>query len=150
INGNPGTRSLQGSHPYWLGHDRVMADEFFRPYFSFGIWASGEALPGFWYQTMISNNSSSLGITANQLDRKMTTGGSIWWMPTTHEFGPRGAYGDWEKHDKVATRFGLSSVFSPEQRLNDPATDLPDNTTLKLADGLNVFDTGSLAPGVTV
>ena len=26
INGNPGTRSLQGSHPYWLGHDRVMSD----------------------------------------------------------------------------------------------------------------------------
>jgi hypothetical protein len=25
INGLPGTRSLQGSHPYWLGHDRVMA-----------------------------------------------------------------------------------------------------------------------------
>ena len=34
LNGLPGTRSLQGSHPYWLGHDRVMADEFFRPYFS--------------------------------------------------------------------------------------------------------------------
>ena len=31
INGNPGSRSLQGSHPYWLGNDRVMADEFFRP-----------------------------------------------------------------------------------------------------------------------
>lgn len=36
INGNPGSRSLQGSHPYWLGHDRVMADEFFRPYFEIG------------------------------------------------------------------------------------------------------------------
>src|SRR5688572_27540502 len=35
INGFPGTRSLQGSHPLWLGHDRVMADEFFRPYFSY-------------------------------------------------------------------------------------------------------------------
>ena len=41
LNGNPGTRSLQGSHPYWLGHDRVMADEFFRPYFGSGVWASG-------------------------------------------------------------------------------------------------------------
>ena len=30
--GNPGSRSLSGSHPFWLGHDRVMADEFFRPF----------------------------------------------------------------------------------------------------------------------
>ena len=42
LNGLPGTRSLQGSHPYWLGHDRVMADEFFRPYFTYGVWAQGE------------------------------------------------------------------------------------------------------------
>ena len=43
LNGNPGSRSLQGSHPYWLGHDRVMADEFFRPFFNSGVWATGEA-----------------------------------------------------------------------------------------------------------
>ena len=46
LNGNPGTRSLQGSHPYWLGNDRVMADEFFRPFFGSGVWAQGEVLPG--------------------------------------------------------------------------------------------------------
>ena len=40
--GIPGTRSLQGSHPFWLGHDRVMADEFFRPFFGSGVWAQGE------------------------------------------------------------------------------------------------------------
>src|SRR3954452_9219751 len=72
----------------------------------------------------------------------------MWWMPTTHEFGPRGAYGDWERHDKLATRFGFSSTHSPEQRLPD-ANGKPKNTTLRLADSLNVFDTGSLAPGVT-
>ena len=43
LNGNPGTRSLQGSHPFWLGHDRVMADEFFRPFFGSGVWVQGEA-----------------------------------------------------------------------------------------------------------
>ena len=150
INGNPGTRSLQGSHPYWLGHDRVMADEFFRPYFSFGVWAQGEPVTGLWYNAMVGNNSSSLGITATQLDRNLTTGGSLWWMPTTHEFGPRGAFGDWEMHENVATRFGVSAVWSPEERLTDPVSGDSDNTTLRLADSLNVFDTGSLAPGVTV
>jgi hypothetical protein len=149
LNGNPGTRSLQGSHPFWLGTDRVMADDFFRPFFGSGVWAQGEPVPGLWYNAMVSNNSSSLGVKATQLDRKFTTGASVWWMPTTHEFGPRGAYGDWEMHEKVATRFGISTVYSPEQRFTD-SSGAPGNTTIRLADSLNVFDTGSLAPGVTV
>jgi len=149
IAGNPGSRSLLGSHPYWLGHDRVMADEFFRPYFGSGIWAIGELMPGFWYDAMVSNNNSALGVTASQLDRKMTVGGSLWWMPTTHEFGPRGAYGDWEWHEEVATRFGISAVNSPEQSFAD-FDGKPGNTTLRLADSVNLFETGALAPGVTV
>jgi hypothetical protein len=83
------------------------------------------------------------------LDRKFTYGGSMWWMPTTKEFGPKGAYGDWERHEQVATRFGFSTTWSPEQRFTT-STGSPDNTTLRLADSLNVFDEGSLAPGVTV
>lgn len=151
INGNPGTRSLQGSHPYWLGHDRVMADEFFRPYFTYGVWANGEVAPGLWYSAQIGNNSSALGITASQLDDKMDTGGvSMWWMPTTQEFGPRGAYGDWEYHDEIATRVGFSTTTSTETRQFDRASEDTENTILKLADGVNLFETGSLAPGVTI
>ena len=150
LNGLPGTRSLQGSHPYWLGHDRVMADEFFRPYFGYGLWAQGEIVPGLWYNAMAGNNLSSLGIKASQLDRDLSGGASVWWMPTTHEFGPRGAYGDWEMHEKLATRFGVSAVYSPEERFTDANDGSTGNTTIKLADSLNVFDTGALAPGVTV
>lgn len=149
INGNPGSRSLQGSHPYWLAHDRVMADEFFRPFFTQGMWANGEVAPGLWYSAMVGNTSSTLGVTASALDRQFTYGASVWWMPTTKEFGPRGAYGDWEMHQEVATRFGFSSVYSPEERYTDIGSD-PGNTVLKLADSLNVFSTGALAPGVTV
>jgi len=150
INGSPGTRSLQGSHPYWLGHDRVMADEFFRPYFSFSVWGQGELVPGLWYNASVANNSSSLGVTAAQLDRHMTAGASMWWMPTTHEFGPKGGYGDWEYHEKVATRVGFSTTESREQRFTDAVTGDTGNTTIKLADSLNVFDPGALAPGATV
>ena len=150
LNGLPGTRSIQGSHPYWLAPDRVMADEFFRPYFTNGVWAQGEVLPGLWYNVILGNNNSSLGIKATDLDRKFSYGGSAWWMPTTHEFGPRGAYGDWEYHEKVATRFGFGIVKSPENRQISDSTGPPNNTTLRLADSLNVFDTGSLAPDVTV
>ena len=93
-----------------------MADEFFRPFFTQGVWANGELFRGFWYNVLVGNSSSALGVTAVQLDRRFTYGGSIWWMPTTGEFGPRGAYGDWEWHKKIATRFGMSSVVSQEQR----------------------------------
>ena len=149
VAGNPGTRSLLGSHPYWLGHDRVMADEFFRPFFGSGVWAIGEITPGLWYDAMLSNNNSALGVKASQLDRKFTSGASLWWMPTTHEFGPRGGYGDYEYHEDVATRFGISEVFSPEQSFAD-ANSSPGNTTLRLADSVNLFETGALAPGVTI
>ena len=149
LNGLPGTRSLVGSHPYWLGNDRVMADEFFRPFFTNGIWASGEPVPGLWYVGMIGNNLSALGITANQLTRSFASGGSVWWMPTTKEFGPQGAYGDWEDHEHLATRFGVSAMRSRENRFSDSVSGDPDNTTIRLADSLNVFSPGSLAPGVT-
>jgi hypothetical protein len=150
IAGNPGTRSLQGSHPYWLGHDRVLADEFFRPYFGSGVWAQGELTPGLWYNAQVTNSNSQLGVTAVELDRRFTFSGSTWWMPTTREFGPRGGYGDYEWHEKVATRVGLSTTYSPEQRYTDGVTGATTNTTLRLADSVNVFDRGALAPNVTI
>jgi hypothetical protein len=150
LNGNPGTRTLQGSHPFWLGHDRVVADEFFRPFFGSGVWAQGELTPGFWYNVVTTNNNSSLGVKTSQLDRTFSSGASVWWMPTTKEFGPRGGYGDWEWHEELATRVGVSSTFSPEQRFTNAATAASENTTIRLADSVNVFDTGALADGLTV
>jgi hypothetical protein len=70
-------------------------------------------------------------------------------MPTTKEFGPRGAYGDWEMHEKLATRFGFSVSRSPEQRFTDVG-EAPSNTSLRLVDSVNLFETGSLVPGTTI
>jgi len=128
----------------------VMADEFFRPYFGSGLYAAGEVVPGLWYNATLSNSNSALGVKASQLDRKFTWGSSVWWMPTTQEFGPRGAYGDWEHHDRLATRFGMSYTNSPEQSFRSSQGGSPENTTLRLADSVNLFETGALAPGVTV
>jgi hypothetical protein len=149
INTLSGTRSVMGSHPFWLANDRVMADEFFRPSFTGGVWVNGELFPGLWYHVAFANNLSQLGIAANQLDRGLGTGATLWWMPTTHEFGPNGSYGDWDYHEKLATRFGISTARSRENRQLQSNTS-PENTQIKLADSLNVFDPGSLAPGVTV
>lgn len=151
VNGLPGTRSLQGSHPYWLGSDRVMADDFFRPGFTGGIWATGQILPRVYYTAMLGNNLSQLGINAAKLTRNLTPAVSIWLLPTTGEFGPRGGFGDYEWHHDLATRFGVSYTYSREDRFNQIGVNQgPDNTQTRLADSLLLFATGSLAPGVTV
>ena len=42
----------------------------------------------------------------------------LWlWLPfpLLAWLGPKGAFGDWEMHEKVATRFGVSALASPEE-----------------------------------
>jgi len=148
-NAYPGTMSLQGSHPYWESYDRVMADEFFRPYFSQGIFAKGNLLRTLEYRWMFGNNNSNLDVPAVKLDRKLSFGAALTWLPTTGEFGPRGAFGDYESHEKLATRFNLAYTYSPEER-QSPIGQPAGNTTLRLSDSLNIFDTGAFANGVTV
>lgn len=148
-NAYPGTMSLQGSHPYWTSYDRVMADEYFRPFFSQGVFAQGNLTSALQYRWMVGNNNSNLDTPAVKLDRDLSGGFAFTWLPTTHEFGPRGAFGDFENHEKLATRFNLAYTYSPEDRqaaLGSPTT----NTTLRIGDSLNVFDPNTFANGVTV
>jgi cell division protein FtsB len=148
-NAYPGTQSLQGSHPYWESYDRVMADEFFRPYFSQGVFAKGNLLPKLEYRWMFGNNNSNLDVPAIKLDRDLSAGAALTWYPTTGEFGPRGAFGDYEDHQHLATRFNLAYTYSPEDR-QSPIGTPANNTTLRITDSLNLFDTGTLVPGVTI
>ncbi len=151
VNALPTTRSLQGSHPLWQANDRVMADEYFRAGFSGGIWATGEVVPRLHYTVTVTNNLSQLGITASQLTRDLGKGFSLLYMPTTGEFGPRGAYGDWEWHEKLATRFGGGYGHSREDRFNTDYTTVgSSNTQVKISDSQNLFDVGALADSVTV
>ena len=147
--GLPGTRSMHGSHPYWPSYDRVMADEFFRPYFTQGVKVQGDIVKGLTYEFVVGNNSSSLGVAATKLDRHLSYGASLTWRPTTGEFGPRAAFGDFENHDKLASQFGFAYTNSREQRFSENNTK-PDNTTIRLADSLNVFDIDAFANGTTV
>jgi hypothetical protein len=150
VNGIPGTRSLNGSHPLWLAGDRVMADEYFRPGFTQGVWATGEPIKRVFYNAMLGNNIAQLGVSAAELTRDMAFGMSVWTMPTTGEFGPRGGYGDYEWHKKVATRIGTSYTRSREDRASQVSQASPDNTQIRLSDALFLFETGALAEGVTV
>jgi hypothetical protein len=88
-------------------------------------------------------------VAAVKLDRDLSAGFALTWLPTTGEFGPRGAFGDYERHEKLATRFNLAYTYSPEDRQSAVGTSAG-NTTLRLGDSLNIFDTNAFANGVTV
>ncbi len=146
----PGSRSLTGCFPYFYGTDRALADDFFRPGFTGGIWARGEPLPGTQYYVMIGNNLSQIGINAAKLTRTLATSAQLWVMPTTGEFGEKEGFSDYDWHDKLATRFGVSFTHSSENRFSQPSLSAPDNTQIRDSDGVLFFQTGALAPGVTV
>jgi hypothetical protein len=147
---NPCIRSLQGPFPFFTATDRSMAEDALRGGFTNGLTLSGEVVPRLNYTLMVGNNLSQLGIKANQLTRNMSSGASLAWMPSTGEFGPRGGNGDFEHHDRPATRFGVNYSHSRENRFNNVDTPSPDNTQVRMSDGVLFFENGSLAPGVTV
>jgi hypothetical protein len=99
---------------------------------------------------MLGNNLSTLGVQTSKETRDLSKSFSMMWMPTTGEFGARGGIGDYEYHKKAATRFGFSYVSSREDRYSNTGTPSPDNTQVRISDGLLFFETGALADGVTV
>ena len=142
-------RSLQGSWPFWAASDRLMAEEFFRGGFASGLWVTGEPLTRLTYTLSINNNISELGVVQSNDTRDLMYTASLRWQPTTGEFGPRGGFGDLEYHTHLATQFGVSGGKSRESRYA-PLDQPPNNTQIKLSDGINPFDFGALADSVTV
>ena len=148
----PGVRSTEGQFPYWNGvDDRLMADEFFRPSYTTGIWLKGAFAPGVNYMAMLGNNLSTLGVSASQLDDTVDTWSVMLnWLPTTKEFGPLGAFGDFEHHEELATRLGVHFTHSTEDRQQQPGTDSIENTQIRLTDGNVIFTPSLFGPGITV
>jgi hypothetical protein len=146
----PGTFTTSGNWPMWLGSDnRVIADEFFRPSYTTGIWVTGGLPSRIEYQLMLGNNLNQFGIDAGQLDNDLSTfSGEIAWMPTTGEFG-RG-FTDFDPHEKVATRIGVHFTTSDEDRQSQPNTEAPDNVQLRLSDGNIIFTPGLFGAGIDV
>jgi len=147
IDALPGTRSMYGTFPYWNKVDmRTMADEFFRPSYTTGIWSAGELDKGLTYKLMLGNNLSQLGVNAAKLDGDLDTwSGRIQWQPTTGEFGPGGGGGDFEMHEQLATQLGLSATYSREDRQSQPGVDDVNNSQIRLSDGTRLFLPGAFA-----
>jgi hypothetical protein len=150
IGPNLGCRSLQGTWPFFNASDRQLGEEAMRPGFTGSFWITGEMLPRLYYTAQVGDNLSLLGVSAANLTRYLSTGLSMWWMPTTGEFGPRGGNGDLENHTKLATRFGFSYTHARDSRFSPEKDSTTLNTQIKLSDGINLFEKSSLAPGVTL
>ncbi|HEU4391487.1 MAG TPA: hypothetical protein VFV34_27100, partial [Blastocatellia bacterium] len=58
--GVPGSRSLVNTFPFFQPIDRSMADNFFRPGFTQGVWANGEMLKGLNYLAFVGNGLNTL------------------------------------------------------------------------------------------
>jgi hypothetical protein len=148
----PSTRSTEGQFPYWLTVDnRMIADEFFRGSYTSGFWFKGEIVAKLKYMVMFGNNLSTLGVSAAQLDNGIYTQSyMLGWFPTTGEFGLYGTFGDYDYHEKVATRFGVHFTHSREDAQEQPGTNAIENSQIRLTDGSIIFQPDLFGPGITV
>jgi hypothetical protein len=148
----PSVRSTEGQFPYWLGvDDRLIADEFFRGSYTSGLWLKGEVATKFKYMAMLGNNLSTLGVSAAQLDNTLDTQAyMLQWLPTTGEFGLWGTYGDFDNHEKLATRLAVHYTSSTEDKQSQPGTDGIENTQIRLTDGSSIFTPELFGNGITV
>ena len=150
----PGTRSVEGNFPFWLNVDsRHIADEFMRPSYTSGIWATGNLTDRLKYQAMLGNNMSTLGVPASRLDNGFNTlSTALIWFPTgDFEKGFSGqGWGDFEHHDRFSTRLAVHFSRSNENKESQPDSEQFENTQLRLSDGTVIFTPNLFAPGVTI
>jgi len=148
----PSTRSTEGQFPYWLSVDnRLPADEFFRGSYTTGFWFKGELQTKLKYNVMFATNLSILGVSATQIDNKFDTQSySLQWLPSTGEFGLYGTFGDYDNHQKVATRLGGHYTHSTETQQSQPGTEGIENTQIRLTDGSVIFTPNLFGPGIDV
>lgn len=152
VNALPGTRSTEGNFPYWLTLDnRLIAEEFFRPSYTMGLWTRGEFAKRFDYQLMVGNNLSQIGIDAGQLDDELSTfSAALGWNPTTSAYGSATAFGDFDPHEKMAVRLGVHLTTSNEDAESQPDVQAPENVQLRLSDGSTIFTPGLFKQGTWI
>jgi len=145
----PGTREWIESNRYTLGADRTMANTFFRPSVSPGVWITGEPLKGLYYYNGIFNDFNTAALGTDRRNNHMTYAANVWWEPLG-AFGP--GYSDEEYHEDLAVRTGSSFTFHRSLREPNLQAGLtnPENTILRLSDGTPLFQPSALAPGVTL
>lgn len=152
LNVQLGKRKVPGSRQWLLGArrtrfvDRPMADDFFRPDRTVGVFGVGKIGEFGHYEAMIGNGYHTANQPNNLTDDQLT-------FAATNYFDPWGNFGgqlvDYDNSCDPLLRFGHSFVYSP-QKGDDLGVPLGEADFVRLSDGTRLSQTGALAPGVTV
>jgi hypothetical protein len=123
-----------------------MANDFFRPDRTVGIFANGDLAEWGHYEVMVGNGYNTANLTNAQGDDRFT-------FAATHYIDPLGDYGnqiaDFDYACDPLVRLGQSVVYSP-QASDVAGRPLEEGDFLRLTDGTRLTQIGALAPGVTV
>ena len=123
-----------------------MANDFFRPDRTVGVYAIGKTGESGNYELMVGNGYRTANIPNSQTDNQFTLAG-------TQYFDPLGKFGsqlaDYDYSSDPLVRFGHSFVYSP-QTADSLSNPLDETDFIRLSDGTRLNDVGALAPGVTV
>ena len=151
--GIPGSRSLVNTFPFFTSTDRSMADNFFRPGFTQGAWATGELgeraeLSGVRRQR--PQHPEHLGqqdrhASGDVRQRLVGTAGSVRGTRQVPAHVRRLL-----RRKTVRVRLGTAFTRSKEDRFSNLDQSSPENTSMYNSDGVLLFATGAFAPGVTV
>ncbi|HVJ83024.1 MAG TPA: hypothetical protein VNC50_18290, partial [Planctomycetia bacterium] len=147
------SRSNTRDFMFLTGVERSMADSFFRPGFTQGVWADGQLPGNIFYVAYIGNSLNTLNVSTTKIDKNMVYSLSTWWEPLG-DYAPPGAlrtaFSDLESHESPVVRIGTSFSGAREDRFSSMTQSNPENVALYNSDGVLFFSTGALAPGVTV
>ena len=148
-----GKRKVSASRQWLLGArrtrfiDRPMANDFFRPDRTLGLWARGKTGQTGSYEVMIGNGYRTSNLPNNTTDDQFT-------YAFSHHFDPNGDYGgqlvDFDNtYAAPLIRFGHSFVYAPttSEALGSPQSE---TDFIRLTDGTRLNQVGALTPGVTV
>lgn len=147
-----GKRKVPGSRQWLMPArntrfaDRPMANDFFRPDRTVGVWGVGNMGEGIHYEVMVGNGYSSTNVPIADNDQKFT-------FAATNYFDPWGKFGgqivDYDCTEGSLVRFGHSFVYSPNSgdTLGIP---LGEADFIRLSDGTRLTEPGAIAPGVTI
>ena len=123
-----------------------MANDFFRPDRTIGIWASGRIRDAFNYEVMVGNGYRTSNIPNSATDNKFTFAATNYWDPHG-DFG--GQLVDYDYSCAPLVRYGHSFVFSPVSDDQLAGVPLGEADFVRLTDGTRLGQLGSLTPGVT-
>ncbi len=147
-----GKRKVTASRQWLLGArntrfaDRPMANDFFRPDRTVGIFGVGTFAQHGHYEVMVGNGYRTANLPNASTDNRFT-------FAATSYVDPAGDFGsqlvDFDNTDNALWRIGHSAVYSP-QTSPGSGVRIEETDFIRLSDGTRLNQIGAISPGVTV